>query len=64
MTGGTEPDRRAELLASLERLRARIGAACASVGRDPDELSLIAVTKGFPVSDIALLGELGQHGCG
>ena len=64
MTGGTEPDRRAELLASLQRLRARIGAACESVGRDPDELSLIAVTKGFPVSDIALLGELGQQDVG
>jgi pyridoxal phosphate enzyme (YggS family) len=64
VTGGTEPDRRAELLASLERLRARIGAACESVGRDPDELSLIAVTKGFPVSDIALLGELGQQDVG
>ena len=59
VTGGTEPDRRAELLASLERLRARIADACASVGRDPDELTLIAVTKTFPVSDVALLGELG-----
>jgi len=64
VTGGTEPDRRAELLASLEQLRARIGTACESVGRDPAELRLIAVTKGFPVSDIVLLSEFGQHDVG
>jgi pyridoxal phosphate enzyme (YggS family) len=33
--------------------------ACAAAGRDPREIKLVAVTKGFPVSDIALLAELG-----
>jgi pyridoxal phosphate enzyme (YggS family) len=37
----------------------RIEAACDSVGRDPEGVTLIAVTKTFPASDIRLLAELG-----
>ncbi len=33
--------------------------ACASVGRDPRAVTLVAVTKTFPVSDIASLAALG-----
>ncbi len=52
-------DRLAELGANLTAVRAQISAACAVAGRDPAEVTLIAVTKTFPVSDILLLGQLG-----
>ena len=51
--------RRAELSAGLDDVRARISAACSAAGRSDDEVTLVAVTKTFPVSDIALLSELG-----
>ena len=51
--------RRAELAGNLARVRERIEAACVEAGRDPAEVSLIAVTKFFPASDIELLVELG-----
>ncbi|HET6909238.1 MAG TPA: YggS family pyridoxal phosphate-dependent enzyme [Mycobacteriales bacterium] len=51
--------RRAELAASLASVRAHIAAACASAGRDAAEVTLVAVTKTFPASDIRLLAELG-----
>jgi uncharacterized pyridoxal phosphate-containing UPF0001 family protein len=51
--------RLAELAAGLERTRARIGAACAAAGRDPGELTLIAVTKTYPASDVLALASLG-----
>ena len=52
-------DRRTELCESLTALRARIAAACRAAGRAESDVSLIAVTKTFPVSDIRLLSELG-----
>lgn len=51
--------RRAELAANLAAVRARIEAACTEVGRAPDEVRLVVVTKFFPVSDVRLLAELG-----
>ncbi|MFC4051495.1 YggS family pyridoxal phosphate-dependent enzyme [Actinomadura syzygii] len=60
MTAPLTPDeRRAELADGLAALRARIGAACAAAGRDAAELTLIAVTKTFPASDVRLLAGLG-----
>jgi PLP dependent protein len=52
-------DRRAELRANLGQVRARIAAACTAAGRANAEVTLIAITKTFPISDIALLSELG-----
>jgi PLP dependent protein len=52
-------DRRSEIAARLDGVRARIAAACEAAGRASDEVTLIAVTKTYPVSDIALLCELG-----
>jgi hypothetical protein len=54
-----EAERRSEIAARLSAVRARIAAACRSVGRGSDEVTLIAVTKTRPVSDIRLLYELG-----
>ena len=55
------PDRRDEIAARLAAVRARIAAACEAAGRGHGEVTLIAVTKTYPVSDIRLLGELGVH---
>jgi PLP dependent protein len=52
-------ERAAELARRLAAVRARIGAACAAAGRDPAGLTLIAVTKTYPASDVLALAELG-----
>ena len=56
--------RRAELATNLEAVRGRIAAACASVGRDPAEVTLVVVTKFFPESDVRLLAGLGVRDVG
>ncbi|WDZ84337.1 YggS family pyridoxal phosphate-dependent enzyme [Micromonospora cathayae] len=53
------PDRRAELAAGLARVRARIADACAAAGRDHTEVTMIAVTKTYPASDVVALAGLG-----
>ena len=40
-------------------MRARIAAACAAAGRDPAEVTLVAVTKTYPASDVVRLAGLG-----
>jgi pyridoxal phosphate enzyme (YggS family) len=57
-------ERRDELEAGLARVRDRIAATCAEVGRDPDEITLVVVTKFFPASDVRLLADLGVHHVG
>jgi PLP dependent protein len=59
-----EGDRRDEIAARLAAVRARIAAACQAAGRSSSEVTLIAVTKTYPVSDIRLLGELGVSDIG
>jgi pyridoxal phosphate enzyme (YggS family) len=56
---GEQSDRREELASNLTEVRARISAACAAAGRDPADITLIAVTKTWPASDVRLLSELG-----
>lgn len=51
--------RRAELEANLAAVRARIAAAAHAVGRSPDELTLVVVTKNWPAADVRLLAGLG-----
>lgn len=59
------PDRRrAQLAANLAQVRSRIAAACVSAGRDPAEVTLVAVTKTYPASDVLLLAELGLREVG
>ncbi|WP_067795780.1 YggS family pyridoxal phosphate-dependent enzyme [Actinomadura formosensis] len=55
----TPEQRRAELAEGLAAVRARVAAACAAAGRDEAEITLIAVTKTFPASDVRLLAGLG-----
>ncbi|MFC6092431.1 MULTISPECIES: YggS family pyridoxal phosphate-dependent enzyme [Saccharothrix] len=56
---GERLERREELALSLAEVRARIAKACAAVGRDADEVGLLAVTKTFPAEDVAILHDLG-----
>ena len=51
--------RRAELVTALGAVRSRIADACAAVGRDPRDVTLVAVTKTFPAADVATLVGLG-----
>ena len=57
-------DRREELARGLAAVRDRIARACDEVGRDPGEVTLIAVTKFFPASDADLLADLGVRDIG
>ena len=56
---GEAGDRRTEIAARLNAVRTRIATACHAAGRASDEVTLIAVTKTYPVSDIRLLCDLG-----
>ena len=51
--------RRAELVTALGAVRSRIATACEQAGRDPRAVTLVAVTKTRPASDIAALVRLG-----
>jgi pyridoxal phosphate enzyme (YggS family) len=51
--------RRDELAARLADLRGRISKACATAGRDSREITLIAVTKTYPATDVVALHGLG-----
>ncbi|RLV55914.1 YggS family pyridoxal phosphate-dependent enzyme [Aeromicrobium phragmitis] len=51
--------RRAELAARLEAVEQQIAQACAAAGRERDEITLVAITKTYPASDVALLADLG-----
>lgn len=51
--------RRDELAANLAAVEKRLAAACADAGRDRRAVTLVAVTKTFPASDVALLAALG-----
>ncbi|MCO5996656.1 YggS family pyridoxal phosphate-dependent enzyme [Actinoallomurus rhizosphaericola] len=51
--------REEHLAANLAAVRERVAKACAAVGRSTAEVTLIAVTKTFPASDVRLLAGLG-----
>src|SRR5215469_8933741 len=51
--------RRAELARNLAEVSGRVAAACAAAGRDAAGVTLIAITKTRPATDVMLLRELG-----
>ncbi|GAA3418915.1 YggS family pyridoxal phosphate-dependent enzyme [Streptosporangium vulgare] len=55
----TETTRRDEIAAGLARVEAQIAEACRAAGRHREELTLIAVSKTYPASDVRILAELG-----
>lgn len=64
MTGGRgerDAARRGELAAAVTLVRERIAAACVMANRDPAGVRLLAVTKTYPATDVALLADLGVH---
>ncbi len=52
------------LAANLASMQAGIDAACAAAGRDPEDVTLIVVTKFFPAADVVELSRLGVHHVG
>jgi pyridoxal phosphate enzyme (YggS family) len=60
----TDSPRREELAARLADVRGRIAKACEVAGRDAGAITLIAVTKTRPASDVRLLSELGLRDVG
>jgi pyridoxal phosphate enzyme (YggS family) len=60
----TPDDRRTEIAANLAAVEERIVAACRAAGRSRAEITLVAVTKTFPASDVGHLAALGVHDMG
>jgi pyridoxal phosphate enzyme (YggS family) len=56
--------RRAEIAANWAAVQQRIAAACAAVARSPEEVTVVAVTKTFPATDVGHLAALGLHDVG
>jgi len=54
-----EDPRTAQIAANVAQVRDRMAAAAKAAGRDPAELTLIGITKTFPVEDARRLVELG-----
>lgn len=55
----SEVDRRAELSRSLSDVQARIINATTRASRKAEEVTLVAVTKTYPISDVEILHQLG-----
>lgn len=53
-----------EVTGRLAEVRRRIEGACADGGRDPDEVTLVVVTKFFPAADVRILADLGVEHVG
>jgi pyridoxal phosphate enzyme (YggS family) len=64
VTGPSREQRRSELVTALAAVRGRIAEVCASVGRDPRAITLIAVTKTRPASEVLTLAQLGVRDVG
>ena len=56
--------RKDQILSNLKSVKEKISAAAQAAGRSPSEITLIAVTKTFPVSDLEILHELGVRNFG
>ncbi len=56
--------RRAELAANLQLLRRRVGHACREAGRSPEGVTVVAITKTRPASDVQILADLGVRHIG
>lgn len=63
-TSSSELSRREQLSHGLADVDSRIGEACRAAGRDRSEVTLIAVTKTYPASDVRLLAGLGVRDVG
>ena len=57
-------NRYAELAANLAAVESRVEAACAAAGRARSGVALVAISKTWPASDVAVLRELGVRDFG
>lgn len=57
-------NRLSDIQGNLEIIQSRIKEACSAAGRDISEITLIAVTKTYPASDVDLLKQLGIENVG
>ena len=57
-------NRLSDIQSNLEIIQSRINKACSAAGRDISEITLIAVTKTYPASDVDLLKQLGIENVG
>jgi len=55
----TDDQRRAELAQNLAAVNDRVAGACAASGRNPQEVTIVAITKTRPASDVRILADLG-----
>lgn len=53
-----------DIATRLDEVRDRVSRACAEAGRDPDEVTLVVVTKYFPAADLRILARLGVRDVG
>jgi pyridoxal phosphate enzyme (YggS family) len=53
-----------DIAAGLAGTRKRLAEACANAGREPDEVTLVAVTKTYPADDVLRLARLGVRDIG
>ncbi|MER6947848.1 YggS family pyridoxal phosphate-dependent enzyme [Nonomuraea sp. NPDC000554] len=56
--------RKDEIAAGLAEVEKRIEEACRAAGRERQEVTLVAVTKTYPASDVRVLAELGVRDVG
>jgi pyridoxal phosphate enzyme (YggS family) len=56
--------RRSALVTALGAVRNRIAEVCGEVGRDPYSVTLVAVTKTYPATDVVTLAQLGVRDVG
>jgi pyridoxal phosphate enzyme (YggS family) len=54
-----QPSRHDQIATGLDAVRRRIADAAGRAARDPDEITLVVVTKFFPASDVRILAGLG-----
>ena len=64
VTDGSAGAREIALMTALAKLRQRLANAAEAVGRKPADIELLAVTKFFPASDVAILSRLGCRAFG
>ena len=57
-------DRESELTHALASVRSRLAMAAERAGRNVGEIELLAITKFFPVTDVAILSRLGCRSVG
>jgi pyridoxal phosphate enzyme (YggS family) len=57
-------NRLSDIQGNLEIIQSRIKNACSAAGRNVSEITLIAVTKTYPASDVDLLKQLGIENVG